>query len=177
MKAIRFAGALVIAAATLAAIYAFSVRPLIWNRAGAHAQLLMHRVFTERNDYRTNDRAREVLRETARYASPSTHDVRLHFYRAVAWEVLQNHEAAIDEIALALRADQRPELYLNLAHSLIRTGRKDEATDAAALAIRFRRTDAKFIEDNELRARLENALKVRPCDGSELATAERLRRP
>ncbi|HEY0158867.1 MAG TPA: hypothetical protein VGF28_16405 [Thermoanaerobaculia bacterium] len=179
MRALKALAAAAICAAALAAIYFTAVAPVRWNRAAREAALSLKRADTAPSLYDAGLIARRVLEETEAFAGPATHDMRLHFHRAQAWTFVENHEAAIQHYRLALRLDQRPELYVGLANSLAATGRREEAVQSALLAVRFRSIAADNIADGVVRAEVEEAIARgrTGCDAqAEAAAASKLGR-
>jgi tetratricopeptide (TPR) repeat protein len=159
MRAIKAAAAALICAAAVAAIYFTCLLPVRWNRAAREAWLRLERADVAASEYEAGVIAREVLEDTSAFAGPLTHDMRIHFHRAQAYSLVENHEAAIDHYQLALRLDQRPEIYAGLANSLARAGRRDQARRVALLAVRFRPQEIDDLDDGLLRAEVEAALK------------------
>ena len=94
---------------------------------------------------------------------PGSRDVSFYMLSAANYLVMQDNRRAANAYQAALRLDRRPELYLGLGNTLAKLGERERATQYLLDAIIFNPYMLVWIEDGELRHRVQElALQRQP---------------
>jgi tetratricopeptide (TPR) repeat protein len=163
VTALRYA----IAAAAIAlgawALHAFCVLPYRCNVLSQ--SMLPPTTLAFRNAETVKGRilARSNLDTLAACFGAACRDVSIDMLAAANYRSVADYEAAIRTYGDALRRDERPEIYLNLAAAEVAAGRRDAAREHLFRAAQFNPYTISQIEDGALRHEVvERMLALRP---------------
>lgn len=145
--------------ACIIALYRWSWRPIQCSLAATELTRRTALANETRGDYERTIRARKNLQDLASQRSQCAHDVRFPMLAAANLEVLGNLGGAAGEYKVALKAQQRPEIYLALANTEIQMGRIDAASAHFELLARFHPIFLEVTSEEQLRDRIRTAIR------------------
>jgi tetratricopeptide (TPR) repeat protein len=152
---------LVVAIAAVAcgwAILVWVVRPMQCNRVITDITRRTNSLDNIGNEYQRVARARTNL-QTLRALQCDT-DVRVPMLIGANEEALGQYDDAVTAYREALRADQRPEIYVAIGDALVQLGRVDEAVDNYVIAARFSPNVLENIMGEEIARRIRRRIGV-----------------
>ncbi|HVT04823.1 MAG TPA: tetratricopeptide repeat protein [Thermoanaerobaculia bacterium] len=152
MKLFKILATIAIVATAVAAIDAFCYVPYRCNRLAKIGESIVAAAVAG------NPAARLFLREQAavfdRCIAHEPQSVELQLLRGTSQSIFGDYEGALATYQTALQYDQRPEIYFDMAGTLLKLQRTDEAFDSYAMAIRFNPDFLPRISNRETRLRV-----------------------
>ena len=155
--------ALVAVVAGAAAIHYFCVLPYRCNRLKSAQTAALERAFNHALLPAGRIEARQSLQALLPCAAPICRDVSVDMLIAAGYRIVGQPREAIRFYQHALRLDERPEIYINLAAAEIAVGLRDEARNHLLRAVLFAPWTIRSIEDGALRQEvIARLIELRP---------------
>lgn len=156
----RIAVALLLLVSACYAFYRFTVLPLVCNRQKATVLARTQRAVALGGGHRTTVLARDNVAGLA-FCRRTCNDVDLAMLTAANYRLLGRWNDAVTQYQQALEIQQRPEVYVSLAETLLALELREEATRAYERAAVFAPNYITTIEDPEMRHAVQRAVEER----------------
>jgi tetratricopeptide (TPR) repeat protein len=163
VTALRYAVAAAAVAVAVWAVYTFCVLPYRCNLMKKSMLPPTTLAFRSANSTLGRILARRNLDTLAACFGTTCRDLTIDMLAAANYRTVADYEAAIRAYNDALRRDERPEIYMNLAAAEIAAGRRDAAREHLFRAAQFNPYVISSVEDGALRHEIvERMLALRP---------------
>jgi tetratricopeptide (TPR) repeat protein len=155
VKVVRYAAVAVVVALAAWSAYAFAYRPLVCHRLKQSMIDQSYAGYTTRS-FRDLDQARLNLTLLEPCFTIGCRDLTLMFTAAVNYRTLGRNEVALGLYQEALRYEQRPEIYGNIADTYLALGNREAAYENYLKAVFFHPEHLREIGDGVMRRRVRD---------------------